>query len=75
MNFKNLDGVAAFKGVNTTTEFLARAIFERIQARITTGDLGTHASGLSAMKVTLHESHIAWASFEDALTGVSGART
>lgn len=75
MNFKNLDGVAAFNGVNTTTEFLARAIFDRIQARITAGDLGSHASSLSAMKVTLHESHIAWASFEDALPGASGART
>ena len=68
LNFANLDEVPAFKGKNTTTEFLAREVFERIRARIKAGDLGSHADGLSSMKVTLHESHIAWASYESDLS-------
>jgi len=67
MNFRNLDEEPAFKGQNTTTEFLARVIFDRIAGRIATGELGPHASGLSQMKVTLNESHVAWASYEGAL--------
>ncbi|GAB4552501.1 MAG: 6-carboxytetrahydropterin synthase [Rhizobacter sp.] len=67
MNFRNLDDEPAFSGQNTTTEFLARVIFDRIAARITAGELGPHASGLSQMKVTLNESHVAWASYEGAL--------
>ena len=67
LNFSNLDAVPEFEGENTTTEFMARAIFEKILARISTGDLGKHADGLSSLKVTLHESHIAWASYEGEL--------
>lgn len=63
-NFSNLDAVGEFEGKNTTTEFMARAVFEKICERISAGDLGEHADGLAAMKVTLHESHIAWASYE-----------
>jgi 6-pyruvoyltetrahydropterin/6-carboxytetrahydropterin synthase len=66
-NFNNLDAVEEFSGTNTTTEFMAHAVFEKIRGRISAGDLGPHASGLSEMKVTLHESHIAWASYEAAL--------
>jgi 6-pyruvoyltetrahydropterin/6-carboxytetrahydropterin synthase len=68
MNFRNLDEEPAFTGQNTTTEFLARVIFDRIAGRIATGELGPHASGLSQMKVTLNESHVAWASYEGPLT-------
>ena len=57
----------AFAGRNTTTEFLAREIFLRMQAAIAAGELGPHAQGLSALCVTLNESHIAWASYEAAL--------
>ena len=64
LNFQNLDEVPEFAGKNTTTEFLAAVIFDRIAARIAAGDLGPAAKGLTAMKVTLHESHIAWAAFE-----------
>jgi len=64
LNFQNLDEVPEFAGKNTTTEFLAAVIFARIAARISAGDLGPAAKGLTAMKVTLHESHIAWAAFE-----------
>jgi 6-pyruvoyltetrahydropterin/6-carboxytetrahydropterin synthase len=67
LNFRNLDDEPVFSGQNTTTEFLARVIFDRIAARIATGELGPHASGLSQMKVTLNESHVAWASYESAL--------
>jgi 6-pyruvoyl-tetrahydropterin synthase len=67
LNFRNLDDEPAFSGQNTTTEFLARLIFDRIAARIAAGELGPHASGLSQMKVTLNESHVAWASYEGSL--------
>ncbi len=67
LNYKNLDEVPEFAGKNTTTEFLAAVIFQRIADRIKTGDLGAAAKGLSAMKVSLHESHIAWAAFEGEL--------
>ncbi|CAN5399990.1 6-carboxytetrahydropterin synthase [soil metagenome] len=67
LNFRNLDDEAAFAGRNTTTEFMARVIFDRVAARIATGDFGPHAGGLSQMKVTLHESHVAWAAYEGSL--------
>lgn len=69
LNFQNLDAVPEFAGKNTTTEFLAKVIFDRVAARIAGGDLGEAARGLTAMKVTLAESHIAWAAFEGALPG------
>jgi 6-pyruvoyltetrahydropterin/6-carboxytetrahydropterin synthase len=67
LNFRNLDEDPAFQGRNTTTEFLARVIFDRVAARIRTGELGPHAHGLSRMRVTLHESHVAWAAYEQDL--------
>ena len=66
-NYRNLDELPEFAGHNTTTEFLAQAIFNRIAARIEDGQLGVHAAGLSAMRVTLHESHVAWAAYEGPL--------
>jgi 6-pyruvoyltetrahydropterin/6-carboxytetrahydropterin synthase len=67
LNYRNLDEESAFSGKNTTTEFLARAIFERMAGRIAAGDLGPGSVGLTAMKVTLGESHVAWAAFEGPL--------
>jgi len=73
LNFRNLDEQPEFAGKNTTTEFLARVIFDRIAARIAAGDLGAqaltgaHGEGLKQMRVTLNESHVAWASFEGPL--------
>lgn len=64
LNYRNLDDEPAFAGRNTTTEFLARAVFDRMQAAIRAGELGDTARGLAAMKVTLHESHAAWAAYE-----------
>ena len=62
-NMKNLDDVEEFKGRNTTTEFMAKVIFERLAAAIRTGQLGESGKGVESVKVTLAESHIAWASY------------
>jgi 6-pyruvoyl-tetrahydropterin synthase len=67
LSYRNLDDDPAFAGVNTTTEFLARVVFDRMAARVRAGDLGPAAAGLSAMRVTLHESHVAAGSYEGAL--------
>ncbi|HTT05666.1 MAG TPA: 6-carboxytetrahydropterin synthase [Steroidobacteraceae bacterium] len=67
LNYRNLDAEAELTGRNTTTEFLARTIFERLTARILGGQLGAAALGLQSLRVTLHESHIAWASYEGPL--------
>lgn len=63
-NYKNLDELPEFAGVNTTTEFLAQEIWRRLCAKVADGSLGVHAGGLSAIGVTLRESDVAWASFE-----------
>ena len=67
LNYRNLDEDPAFEGRNTTTEFLARLIFERMAAEIEAGALGEGAHGLTALRVTLHESHVASASYDGAL--------
>src|SRR6266850_2017170 len=67
MNFRNLDDDPAFKGRNTTTEVLARAVFDRMVAAIRKNDLGTAAQEIEGLRVTLHESHVASAAFEGAL--------
>ena len=67
LNFKNLDEEPAFAGQNTTTEFLSRAVFDRLRAAIVAGDLGPGSAELVSMRVTLHESHVAWASYEERL--------
>jgi 6-pyruvoyl-tetrahydropterin synthase len=69
LNYRNLDDDPNLAGHNTTTEFLARFIFERIAARIRVGELGPDAADLSSLRVTLHESHVAWASYEGELNG------
>jgi 6-pyruvoyltetrahydropterin/6-carboxytetrahydropterin synthase len=66
-NYRNLDEVPEFKGKNTTTEFLARVLFDRMVERIKTGNLGPAAAGVVSLKVLIHESHIAWAGFEGAV--------
>ena len=68
LNFRNLDEEADFKGRNTTTEFLARVIFDRIAQRVQDGQLGASARGMQSLRVTLHESHVAWAAYEGELT-------
>lgn len=67
LNYRDLDALPEFAGRNTTTEFLAREIHDRVAARIAKGRLGSNAAGLTAMRVTLRESHVAWASYEGPL--------
>jgi len=67
LNYRNLDDEPAFAGINTSTEFLAKVIADRIAGRIEAGALGEGARGLAGLTVTLHESHVAWASYERAL--------
>lgn len=62
--FRNLDELPEFAGANTTTEFLARVLWERLVAAIAAGRLGPAAHGVTALRVVLHESHVAWAAFE-----------
>ncbi|MDT0548105.1 MULTISPECIES: 6-pyruvoyl trahydropterin synthase family protein [Streptomyces] len=64
LNYRNLDEEPAFAGTNTSTEFLAKVIADRLADRVQDGALGEGARGLSSLTVTLHESHIAWASYE-----------
>jgi len=64
LNFRNLDDVPAFAGCNTTTEFLARVVFDRLVAAIGRGELGPGARAIEHVRVTLHESHVASASFD-----------
>lgn len=68
LNFRNLDDLPEFAGRNTTTEFLAHAIFTRMVSAIRRGALGPGALGIASIRVTLHESHVAAASFEGRLS-------
>ena len=72
VNFRNLDEVAEFKGRNTTTEFMARFVFDRIARAIGAGDLGPGAAAIETVRVTLHESHVASASYDGAVAGAGG---
>ena len=68
LRYANLDAHAPFAGKGpTTTEFLARHIFEEMASRVKAGDLGPHASGLNRLRVTLNESHVARAWCEGSL--------
>ena len=64
LTYRNLDDEPEFTGVNTTTEYLAGVITDRLVDRIRSGALGAGAQGISAIAVTLHESHIASAGYE-----------
>jgi 6-pyruvoyl-tetrahydropterin synthase len=64
LTYRNLDDEPAFAGMNTTTEALARAIADRLAEQAQAGTLGDSARELDGLAVTLHESHIASASYE-----------
>ena len=68
LNYRNLDDEAALAATNTTTEMLARWIADRLADRVGAGDLGAAARDLAGLTVTLHESHVAWASYERPLS-------
>ena len=63
-NYSNLDDNPALAGKNTTTEFLAREIFDRLAQAIRDGKLGEVARGIVSVSVTLKESHVAWGGYE-----------
>ena len=67
LTYRNLDDDPAFAGVNTSTETLARVIADRLAERVLAGLLGEAALEIDGLAVTLHESHVAWASYERAL--------
>lgn len=67
LNYSNLDDVAAFKGVNTTTEFLTKHVYDRLADAAREGKLGRPGRELKAIRVTLSESHVARAWYEAAL--------
>ena len=64
LTYRNLDDEPAFAGTNTSTEALAQVIADRLADRVDAGALGAGARELDGLVVTLHESHIAWASYE-----------
>ena len=65
LTYRNLDDEPDFEGLNTTTERLCQIVGDRLAARVRDGAVG--ASRLTGITVTLHESHVAWASYEVAL--------
>lgn len=67
LNYRNLDDDPDFAGVNTSTEYLAKVIADRLADRVRAGALGEDARALDGITVTLHESHVAWASYERGL--------
>ena len=67
LGYRNLDEESEFEGANTTTEVLARVVADRLADRARAGALGDGARELDGLAVTLHESHVAWASYERAL--------
>jgi 6-pyruvoyl-tetrahydropterin synthase len=66
LSYRNLDDDPSLAGTNTTTEVLARVVADRLCERIAAGRLGDNARGITAVAITLHESHVAWASYERA---------
>src|SRR4051812_24617229 len=64
LSYRNLDDDPAFEGMNTSTEALARVVADRLAERVQAGALGDTGRELDGLAVTLHESHIAWASYE-----------
>jgi 6-pyruvoyl-tetrahydropterin synthase len=67
LGYRNLDDEAGFAGMNTTTEVLARVVADRLADRASAGALGDGGRQLDGVTVTLHESHVAWASYERSL--------
>src|SRR3954462_13862399 len=65
--YRDLDDEPSLAGVTTTTEMLARLVADELAARVAAGSLGENARGITEVAVTLHESHVAWASYERTL--------
>ena len=67
LSYRNLDDEAAFAGINTSTEALAEVVADRLAERLLAGAMGDGGRQLAGIAVTLHESHVAWATYERAL--------
>lgn len=67
LNYRNLDDEPVLAGQNTTTEVLARVVADRLADSANAGDLGPGGQTLAEIEVTLHESHVAWASYSRSL--------
>jgi 6-pyruvoyl-tetrahydropterin synthase len=67
LNYRNLDDIPEFGGINTTTEFLTRYVFDRLAAAARGGGLGRDGRELDAIRVTISESHVARAWYEGRL--------
>jgi len=72
LDYRNLDEHPAFAGRNSTTEVVARYVFDGLSARIAAGELGPGSDALASLRVVLHESHVASAAYEGVL-GTGGA--
>jgi 6-pyruvoyl-tetrahydropterin synthase len=64
LNYRNLDEEPSLAGMTTSTELLAKVVADCLATRIHDGELGAGARGLTRLVVTLHESHVAWASYQ-----------
>ena len=64
LTYRNLDDEPTLSGQNTTTEVLARVVADRLAERASDGSLGDAGRDVTGLTITLHESHIAWASYE-----------
>ena len=64
LNYRNLDELPEFKGVNTTTEFLSKYIFDGLAKPVLAGELGRDGRELKAIRITISESHVARAQYE-----------
>ena len=67
LNYRNLDDLPLLEGENTTTEFLAKYLFDRLAERVARGDLGRPAKEVASVRVTISESHVARAWYEGAI--------
>jgi 6-pyruvoyl-tetrahydropterin synthase len=67
LNYRNLDDDPSLAGRNTTTEVLARVIFDRLAGAIRDGRLGADAANIESLRITLNESHVASAGYEGRL--------
>ena len=64
LNYRNLDDIPEFKGLNTTTEFLSKHIYDGLARAARAGELGRPGQELKALRITISESHVARASYE-----------
>jgi 6-pyruvoyl-tetrahydropterin synthase len=67
LGYRNLDDEPDLQGMNTSTEALARVVADRLAERVQAGAVGEGARELTGLAVTLHESHVAWATYERTL--------